>query len=393
MNDTMITDVISISINLMSLIVLIIVLYGNFFELHYQDNRSNRIFSIFSVSLLLGLLSDTLSYAGTLFYWADKLQFAITAASFSLGGIITGLFIIYLLEIVNERKAVPRIFYILSIVLCSINFFIDSALSISGHYFTLENGIYAEGGLVNLSSDMSLKLNLLILLFILTHVKVLGLHDTLAFISYAIFPTIGAAIYKYFGISVEYAMTTISILLIFIMVQSDNQNKASLREKDLLHKSLTDRMTGLFNRAAHDIMLAEYDSLPRNFVYISFDLNGLKAANDTYGHAAGDELIIGAAHCIDKCFSDYGKAFRVGGDEFAAILEIETNELQYVIKDFDDIVAHWSGKLVKNMSISYGYATIQEFCHVKKMSIDGLVKIADGRMYKSKIKHYSEEGR
>lgn len=60
--------------------------------------------------------------------------------------------------------------------------------------------------------------------------------------------------------------------------------------------------------------------LKANFVYVTADLNGLKGANDTLGHAAGNELIRGAADCLRAAFGAFGDIYRIGGDEFAAIL-------------------------------------------------------------------------
>ena len=54
--------------------------------------------------------------------------------------------------------------------------------------------------------------------------------------------------------------------------------------------------------------------------YLAVDINGLKEVNDTFGHEAGDQLIIGAANCIERAFGDYGKVFRTGGDEFIVLL-------------------------------------------------------------------------
>lgn len=391
MDNTIFIDMVSLSINAFSLLVLIIILYGNFFELKKRENRSNRIFSIYGISLFIGVFSDTLSYAGTLNHWPDKVQFCITALSFYSGGIISGLFCIYLLDTISERKTVPKIYYTISIIACLITTVVDFVLSNTGKYFTVSNGIYTEYDMVDISADMSMKLYILIFLIIIRYIKTIGLHDSLALISYVIIPAIGSIVYKYWEISIEYAMMVVSLLLIFIMVQSDYQSKATLREQNLLTQSLTDKMTGLLNRAAHDLTIAEYEVIPRNFVYISFDLNGLKVANDTLGHAAGDELIKGAASCIAKSFKDYGKAFRVGGDEFAAILEADNEKLKKALNEFDYTVNTWKGNYVDHLSISYGYATIQEFCHVKKMGIDGLTKIADGRMYKSKIEYYSRK--
>ena len=50
------------------------------------------------------------------------------------------------------------------------------------------------------------------------------------------------------------------------------------------------------------------------FTYVSLDVNGLKVINDTKGHTAGDELIIGACQCMKKSLGPYGKLYRIGGD-------------------------------------------------------------------------------
>ena len=63
------------------------------------------------------------------------------------------------------------------------------------------------------------------------------------------------------------------------------------------------------------------------------DLNGLKEANDNIGHEAGDELIIGASKCMDNAFSGLGRTYRVGGDEFVALLRgtREVTDVQAIV--------------------------------------------------------------
>lgn len=90
------------------------------------------------------------------------------------------------------------------------------------------------------------------------------------------------------------------------------------------------------------------------------DVNGLKPVNDTLGHAAGDELLQGAAECMEQCFGNYGKVYRMGGDEFAAIIFVNTRRLKRVQQEFDDVVRGWSGQLVKSVSISCGYVSSDE---------------------------------
>lgn len=94
-----------------------------------------------------------------------------------------------------------------------------------------------------------------------------------------------------------------------------------MRTNLLTKASFRDHSTMLLNRRAYEEeKLSLLDTgLKEDFVYVTADINGLKTANDTLGHAAGDELIRGAAGCLEKSFGAYGKVYRIGGDEFALL--------------------------------------------------------------------------
>lgn len=106
------------------------------------------------------------------------------------------------------------------------------------------------------------------------------------------------------------------------------QNSFALRSKALrasLYEQLayTDVMTNMGNRASCDRELLRVNGLRnslQNITLIMCDLNNLKDVNDTYGHEAGDHLIKGIAQCLDQAFSEIGKIFRNGGDEFVVII-------------------------------------------------------------------------
>ncbi len=104
-----------------------------------------------------------------------------------------------------------------------------------------------------------------------------------------------------------------------IMTYADEQN---LIEGAGVIRSLAvhDGLTGVYNRMAFNSKL---DTLPlsENIGFVHFDVNNLKKANDTYGHAEGDTLIKTIAHGIDKAFSGLGETYRYGGDEFTVITD------------------------------------------------------------------------
>ncbi len=87
----------------------------------------------------------------------------------------------------------------------------------------------------------------------------------------------------------------------------------------------TDQMTGLFNRTCFNIDFDELEKNPADIAIIDFDLNHLKYTNDTYGHTAGDRYITNSAKIISEIFSSIGKCYRVGGDEFVAIVSDSSN--------------------------------------------------------------------
>ena len=162
-------------------------------------------------------------------------------------------------------------------------------------------------------------------------------------------------------------------------------------EEILVKKSIIDELTGLYNRRAYEEDIIEYSntSIGDDFVYASIDVNGLKVVNDEIGHAAGDELIKGAADCMTKAFGSYGKIYRTGGDEFVSIFFANKEQLESIREDLDNITEKWSGKLVTSLALSVGYVPKCEF---EKESILDIAKIADKRMYLAKSAYYSKKG-
>lgn len=162
-------------------------------------------------------------------------------------------------------------------------------------------------------------------------------------------------------------------------------------EEILVKKTVLDELTGLYNRRAYEEDILEYSnaSLGDDFVYASIDVNGLKVVNDNIGHAAGDELIKGAADCMQKAFGSYGKVYRTGGDEFVSIFFASEEQLESIKKDLDNITEKWAGKLVSSLALSVGYVTRNEY---KDEAILDIAKIADKRMYKAKSAYYSRKG-
>jgi GGDEF domain-containing protein len=91
-------------------------------------------------------------------------------------------------------------------------------------------------------------------------------------------------------------------------------------------KAATDEMTGLYNKnkLLATIEKRTYDYQQVAIVY--WDINRLKYVNDTYGHFAGDQMIVKVAQSIRIALGDAGMAFRYGGDEMLALIPGGTGE-------------------------------------------------------------------
>ncbi len=187
-------------------------------------------------------------------------------------------------------------------------------------------------------------------------------------------------------ITVESAPDGIPNVIIYTTRNVDEEKR---REEHLIRISMTDEMTRLFNRRCFDEDLREIRNgeLSDDLVIFSIDVNGLKSVNDTKGHAAGDELIKGAADCIALSVGKKGKVYRTGGDEFMAV--VHTGEPEELRKAIGKKAEEWHGVYCDEVTVSIGYASHSAN---PEASVDELERIADADMYAEKGKYYKERG-
>jgi PAS domain S-box-containing protein len=111
--------------------------------------------------------------------------------------------------------------------------------------------------------------------------------------------------------------------IIAATIVSKNINDLKKMEERLRTLSITDELTGLFNRrgfftlADQQIKLANRHKTGIFMLYA--DLNGLKMINDKFGHKAGDLALIDMAKLLKKTYRESDVVARIGGDEFAVI--------------------------------------------------------------------------
>ncbi|MBO4865276.1 MAG: GGDEF domain-containing protein [Ruminococcus sp.] len=164
------------------------------------------------------------------------------------------------------------------------------------------------------------------------------------------------------------------------------------RETQLLHTlAYTDQLTGLGNRYALE---RDAEAIPlENISVMSMDLNLLKTTNDSFGHFGGDMLLVSAAKCM---LSVFDKVYRVGGDEFIALLsdksEDELKELHATLHDMMDkmnIDRSEFGEFAYEkeflLSIAVGYASFKE----GDENFERILSRADKAMYDEKNRMHS----
>ena len=147
--------------------------------------------------------------------------------------------------------------------------------------------------------------------------------------------------------------------------------------KELQKMSFEDGLTRLNNRNKFNQVMDELKvTPPKSMGVVYLDLNGLKEVNDRFGHEAGDKLIKKSAKIIYDIFGV--DAFRIGGDEFVAIVVNDSKE-SFVNK----VKSTKALMKQKEVSISVGTSFREENCDIEKQLAD-----ADMKMYEEKQKFY-----
>ena len=117
------------------------------------------------------------------------------------------------------------------------------------------------------------------------------------------------------------------------------------------------------------------------------DVNGLKYANDTFGHQAGDELIKAAANAIKKAFGASGNCFRIGGDEFAVITHAPLDLHFHLYSALQNNIKEYNKKALYHLSIAVGKSRLHNDSGTRKSISDWKME-ADLNMYRDKVRYH-----
>lgn len=156
-----------------------------------------------------------------------------------------------------------------------------------------------------------------------------------------------------------------------------------------MHYALYDQMTGLKNRRAYEEKLLELEKdPPSEYCVVMADINGLKTANDSIGHYAGDELITGASECLAAAFEGVDTIYRIGGDEYCVIMTGPEEKTRQYLEHLEEITLHWKGRYNDHLFLSTGVASSRNH-----KDIEAIMAEADKMMYENKRDFYMSTGR
>lgn len=164
-------------------------------------------------------------------------------------------------------------------------------------------------------------------------------------------------------------------------------SKLEVYNKQLQGLATTDALTGLENRLAFDELLktiAKEADAQADWVMVMIDVNGLKYTNDTFGHLAGDALIMAAGETITKAFGEESKCFRIGGDEFVVLLKANFEKMYRLRSGLGKAVEEYNKTALYRLSMAVGESFLKNEFGVRKSISDWKME-ADLNMYRDKV--------
>jgi diguanylate cyclase (GGDEF)-like protein len=155
-------------------------------------------------------------------------------------------------------------------------------------------------------------------------------------------------------------------------------------------EAVTDALTGMGNRRRlmKDLARAveEADTADPRLLAL-FDLNGFKRYNDTFGHPAGDHLLARLGQRLEKTMAPYGRAYRLGGDEFCALLRCAGTGPEPHLAAARAALTERGERFEVDSSL--GFVMIP----LEATSVEEALQIADRRMYSQKGQRRSSASR
>lgn len=305
-------NIAAVASDIICLMVLGVLIYGSFFEIGIR-NRKNTAFLLLilcsAVSLIADMLSTLPENSG-----GGRLLMRVTTDVTFFNVFITGIVLadLFFITLQDKKREPNKLFFYVPVAIEILSLIVTVILCFVGNLYSVEKGYYETGTGITAYWILVMSNLAMMLVIILMNSKALGIHDTIAFLSYIILPC-AAFLLSYLDDSLEfgYQFSTVSVLLLYVVLHSE-------QEKQDKKESYIDSLTGLGNRRAYEDKLGEISDRERLGI-VFCDVNAMKYTNDNFGHGEGDNLLQDAADLLCCCFRR-DEIYRVSGDEFVVLM-------------------------------------------------------------------------
>ncbi|WP_440053265.1 diguanylate cyclase domain-containing protein [Pseudoalteromonas sp. T1lg65] len=188
---------------------------------------------------------------------------------------------------------------------------------------------------------------------------------------------------------VEYALCVILFFgSVFVAVVSllsySSLVELNNAKRDAQYRADHDFLTKIKNRKKLQETSVELIAAHRSFSFMLIDLNSFKEVNDKRGHAFGDQLLVAVAKKMESALLKGNQLFRIGGDEFAILLD--TVNIREIYAQNNTLLSHLgTGIKIAGVSLDVRYsAGVSIFLPDLKRDIDQIMQQADVAMYAAK---------
>jgi diguanylate cyclase (GGDEF)-like protein len=176
----------------------------------------------------------------------------------------------------------------------------------------------------------------------------------------------------------DFISVTLAMFFYFMMFRTVFERILDMMQA-ATYSSVTDALTGLFNRKYFDNKVSEYIEKGEDISVIFCDIDNFKKLNDTYGHQTGDEMLKFTAVVMKEVFEDIGICGRYGGEEMVALITDPSSDPGRIAEKFRCRIQDES-QLLTPITVSVGFSRYNESVEYAQQ----LIKRADEAMYFSK---------
>ena len=157
------------------------------------------------------------------------------------------------------------------------------------------------------------------------------------------------------------------------------------KEDDLVrYRAYHDTLTDLPNRLKFQLDLEEELKKQSMFTMMYLDLHGLKPVNDTFGHQAGDTVLIKVTSRLSGVLDSLGLVYRIGGDEFAILLPGQKTD-EEIVKLINRLIVVMKQPIyISNTIVKITASIGVVFSPQHGINSDTLIRNADQAMYHAK---------